>query len=381
MAAALGGGGPAAGAHLISSPSFKASAAPAGPGVVVVKDAVKLVVHHYRASDDSDEGDDADASRQNSAASDGEPAQPRGPQGPQVSGLVRFLAVLCCMAPAKPQHKKRRRRSRKPSALSSEVLAPEEHLIGAHQNVTDFKGKYQRAQAKAQALVPVPAIKRCASNAGFALPSPSAGDPSGHYGTSISGTGTEDARTVSGGSRPPHQPSLVSPFATQSVPNGGSPVTRTASMRSPGDVRLLGGMRSSPLQSQSVDGYMDVVGWSPVGTAGGGVAGGSGSGRALSGGSPQAYTGSMFVAGDSGGGLSRISSFDGSCPSGQLPAETAEPSSRLVQCLKLELVAGASSSLDGAGSMTPEALTERHQERTVTGSSVNGYGKRGVRWQ
>ncbi|KAG2443032.1 hypothetical protein HYH02_009447 [Chlamydomonas schloesseri] len=346
-----------------------AQAPPAGPGVVVVKDAVKLVVHHYRAEDDSDEND---ASRQTSAASDGGPAAQ--PQGPQVSGLVRFLAVLCCMAPAQPQrNKKRRRRSRrKPSALSSEVLAPEVHLIGAHPHATDFKGKYQRAQAKAQALVPVSAIKRAPSTTGLAPLTSSAADPSSH-GTPISGTATEGARTASGGPCCPatYQPS---PFATHSMPNGASPVSRTTSLRSPGDIRLAG-LRSSPMQSQSVDGYMDVGGWSPVG-------GGSGGGG-LSGGSPP-YTGPLLlVNGDSGGGLSRISSFDGRSSSGQpAAAAPAEPSRRLVQCLRLELVEGASASLDGAaGSTTPDALSSRHHDRSMTGGSVSGYGKRGVRWQ
>eukprot|EP00198_Chlamydomonas_reinhardtii_P014179 XP_001703516.1 predicted protein [Chlamydomonas reinhardtii] len=280
------------------------------------------------------------------------------------------------MAPAKPQRKKRRRRrSRKPSALSSDVLAPEEHLIGAHERTTDFKGKYQQAQAKAQALVPVPALKRCASNAGFAL-LPSA-DASGH-GTSVSGTATDGTRTVSGGPRPP--PSYeISPFAMHSMPTGGSPVSRTASLRSPGGVRL-GGMRSSPMQSQSVDGYMDVAGWSPVATADRGGSGGGGSGM-LCGGSPEAYIRNAMVAGDSGRGLSRISSFDGRSSSGPLPAQPVEPSDHLVQCFKLELAAGASACLDGAGSMAPDALSARHHERTITGGSVSGYGKRGVRWQ
>lgn len=265
------------------------------------------------------------------------------------------------------------------------------HVIGPQATAVDFVRKW----AVAQAVTPIPALKR--SNSANNI-MPLAQTPLEHTPLAISRAGTVGGMAAerpdtgysagySAGSR----------FSSYSIPpEGSSPLPRSNSLRSPADVRLsdlgtpvaYGGGGPAPTSAT------DAVGWSFMGAPGAG--GGGGGGTGVAGGSPPSG-GGLRVAGDSLA-LSTISSFSGHLSSGR-PSATQAPvliASGLVQCFQQQLeqraAAGAVAPAQGGvatAAQQQHQQQQRQQPRRTGTSSTTGAGssscrttsyKRTVRW-
>eukprot|EP00198_Chlamydomonas_reinhardtii_P014180 XP_001703517.1 predicted protein [Chlamydomonas reinhardtii] len=283
----------------------------------MVKNNVTLVVHHYVKEPDSDDTDieeERGSNNSSNCSSDSETNLPAAP--PRPSAFLHCMAVICCMAPAKPQRRSRRR-SRRPSTLMSATEAQMAgHVIGPQATAVDFVRKW----AVAQAVTPIPALKR--SNSANNI-MPLAQTPLEHTPLAISRAGTVGGMAAerpdtgysagySAGSR----------FSSYSIPpEGSSPLPRSNSLRSPADVRLsdlgtpvaYGGGGPAPTSAT------DAVGWSFMGAPGAG--GGGGGGTVLS-----AAAGATGGSGRSGAGPRRCG--DGSTAAAPTTAAAAATSDR-----------------------------------------------------
>ncbi|KAG2442905.1 hypothetical protein HXX76_002981 [Chlamydomonas incerta] len=290
--------------------------APTTPaGIIMIKNNVTLVVHHYVKEPDSDDTDveeERGSNTSSNCSSDSETQLPAAP--PQPSAFLRCMAVICCMAPAKPQRRSRRARRRPSTLMSATEAELAGHVIGPQANAVDFRSKYQ----KAQAVTPIPVLKR-SNSAGNLTPlartplirTPLAASRDGTGGgTAAEPPGTGYSAGYSAGSR----------FSSYSIPaEGSSPLPRCNSLRSPADVRLsgIGAPSAAGGSGATPPSAADAVGWSFIGVLGAG----GGSGTGVAGGSPPGS--GLRVAGDSVG-LSTISSFSGQLSSGR-PSATQAP--------------------------------------------------------